>query len=48
MVREGSMDPRGGLGRAGLHSERSGTVQGTLENVLDGSGDSWGGLGRVG
>ena len=36
-VRDGARDPRGGAGRVGGHTERSGTGRGTLGEVLDGS-----------
>ena len=36
--RDGSTDTRGGLGRVGGPSRRSGTGQGTIGEVQDGSG----------
>ena len=47
-VRDGSEDPRGGPGRVGGPSRRSGTGWGTLREFRNGSLDSRGSLGRVG
>ena len=46
-VRNGSRDPRGGLGRVGGPLETSGTVQGTLGMVRDDLGDRPWDLGRI-
>ena len=47
-VRNGLRDHRGGPGRVGVPSRRSGTGRGTLAEVRDGSMNHQGGPGRVG